>query len=370
MFIAFTLAGVMLAAYGLLTKVNRFTARYVEVDSPTGFVYDRITRLVWHRCPLGTSLESDAAGPLCRGDAAWVNVKLALAEEKHFSSFGQPWRLPTRAELESLSMAPKGCCHALDPIAFPVFEEPPERLVARDAMDRYAFHAIDRDEARRVSWRVDSATGQPLEEPLRQEAFIRMVRNASPEEIAALSFAWPLSHSDLARVDTRLKPQPHPRSAQFIEGRKAALLSGEIVTHSCNASQVDEWQRGCRDGVQSNLNARIRQGIEWAQAHKPNRSYDCKLEDPIANFGCWNHFRKHLGDVFPNLPEATTTAECQREARAAHDAGLNYEIALGTLWRAADLDVDLQACSLYDRTHAQRLKVKDRPGLVGGPSPY
>lgn len=368
--VALTLAGVALAVWSMLNKVHRFTARYVEVDFPTGFVYDRATQLVWHRCPLGTVLESDAAGPLCKGDAAWVNVKLALAEEKHFSSFGQSWRLPTLTELKTLSIAPNGCCHALDPVAFPVFEEPPERLVARDEMGRYAFHTANRDEAHRLSWRVDIATGQPIEEPLRQEAFVRLVRNATAEEMATLTLAWPLDHSQLSSVNARLQPQPRARSAQFIEGRNTALRGGQIVTNDCNTSQFDEWQRGCRDGVHANLNARIRQGLEWAKASRPAKNYDCQLDDPVANFGCWTYFRKHLGDVFPNLPEATTTAECQREAKAAHEIGLNQEIALGTLWRAADLDVDLQACEIYDRTHAQGLKVKDRPGLISGASPY
>jgi hypothetical protein len=348
----------------------------VAIPFPSGFVLDRATKLVWHRCPLGTSLESDAAGPLCRGDAEWLDMRFTLARAKHFSSYGDAWRLPTVDELKTLSVAPNRCCHALDPIAFPVFDEPAERLIARDEMARYAFHTATLDEARRLSWRVDSATGLPLEEPLRQEGFIRLVRNATPEELTMLAQARPLDRVQLSSVSARLKPQTRERSAPFIEGREAALRGGQIIDGECNTGSGDDRARGCREGIRANLNARYRQGIEWAKANQPAKSYHCKFDDPIATVGCRQYFRKYLGDVFPNLPEATTTAECEVEATAELQAGTDYGIATGAL---APRDMrrhllsnkgSLQDCSVYDRTHEQGLKVLNRPGYEGGPSPY
>lgn len=377
--IAITLAGAYRAKKALkgpgrsVASVSD-TSRYVAIEFPTGFVLDRETKLVWNRCPLGTTMGQDAAGPLCTGNAEWLNYKFAEATAKHFASYGDAWRLPTIDELRTLPTTDR-CCHTLDPIVFPIFQEPPDRPIPEALLKRYTFHSTNVDEQRRLSWRLDTASGKALEVALREEAFVRLVRNATEEELRTLARAQPIDQSGRALANTRLTPPARERSEAFLAARAEAVRGGEIKGHGCNAAYpLGDGLKGCLDGVKANLFTRLREGGLWADTHRPAKSYECTFEDPIANVGCREHFRKYLGDVFPNLPETTTTAECAREAEAEYTANLKYDEATGAnvLYKKRRLMMEgaMQNCSIYDATHARGEKVTGRAGYVGGPSPY
>ena len=172
--------------------------------------------------------------------------------------------------------------------------------------------------------RLDVATGKAQEIALREEAFVRLVRNATEEEIKSLSSARPIDQSGRVKVEAQLKPPARLRSDEYPAARDAAIKSGAIVKAGCNDSnQLGESLRGCMAGIEANVLTRFREGADWAEAHKPSRSYECSLDDPVANMGCFLHFRKYPGDVFPVLPE-TTTAECQLEAKTRADIGFKY----------------------------------------------
>lgn len=299
-FSALLIAAAAFAILGGLRKTQSFffgssadsSTRYVLLEFSAGMVLDRRTKLVWHRCPLGTTQDKDGVGPVCKGDAAWIDAQIAQSEERHFSQFGQPWRLPTVDELKGLSIAPDRCCYSLDPIAFPVMEEPPERVVGQG----HAFHTAGIDKARRLSWRVDAGSGRAVEEPLRQEAFVRLVRQATPEELSNSSTTKPIDRSQLASTEASLKPRPRPRSDWFVEGRNDAIRNGWVSGRDCTDIADDQRQRGCRDGVQANVNARMRQGVEWAKANQPARLDDCRLDDRLAIQGCQQYFHRYLSD--------------------------------------------------------------------------
>lgn len=95
---------------------------------------------------------------------------------------------------------------------------------------------------------------------------------------------------------------PQPRSEEYIAARDAAIRSGAIVKASCvDASQRKESDLGCREGIAANVLTRFREGADWAESHRPSKSYECTLDDPVADFGCCEHFRKYLGDVYPEV---------------------------------------------------------------------
>lgn len=299
----FTALLIVAAAFAILAGLRKFQGfffgssgndtRYVVLEFSSGMVLDRRTRLVWHRCPRGTELDKDGVGPLCKGDAAWIDTQFAQAEEKHFSQFGEPWRLPTVDELQGLSIAPDRCCHSLDPIAFPVMEEQPERIVGQGQ----AFHTAAIDKARRVSTRVDAGNGKSLEEPLRQEAYLRLVRQATPEELSNSSATKAIDRSHLDSSNASLKPRPRPRSDWFTEGRSDAISNGWLDGRDCSAIPDDQRQRGCREGVQANVNARMKPGVEWARANKPSSLGDCRLPDAYAMQGCRLYVYRYANDA-------------------------------------------------------------------------
>lgn len=348
-------------------------SRYVPLPFPDGFVLDRVTRLVWNRCPLGTQLGVDDAGPLCQGEADWLTYKFAEATAKRFASYGDAWRLPTIEELKTLPVTDR-CCHTLDPVVFPVMQDRPDRLTLAPLLNRYAFHSTNVDEGRRLSWRLDVATGQALEIALREEAFVRLVRNATEEELRTLANARPMDQSQRAKADTRLTPPPRPRSAAYLAARTQAIGSGAITGEGCNdVYRTGDELSGCLNGVQANVLTRYREGAQWADTHRPAGSYGCVLDDPVANMGCFQHFRKYLGDTFPDLPETTTTAECKREVDALFTIGGRYQQALhhrGSGREEIAKQGAMQSCRIYDEAHAEGKKVQGRPGLEGGPSPY
>ncbi len=292
--VALAILGGLKKAQAWLAGPRVDTSRYVVLDFSSGMVLDRKTRLVWHRCPKGTELGQDGVGPLCKGDAAWIDVDFGHAEEKHFSQFGEPWRLPTVDELQGLSVAaPDRCCYSLDPIAFPVMEEQPERIVGQG----HAFHTAAIDKARRVSTRVDIGNGRAVEEPLRQEAYLRLVRQATAEELSLWSSATKaIDRSQFKNAEASLKLRPRPRSDWFAEGRSDALHAGWLTGHECEAMADDQRKRGCREGVKANVNARLKQGVEWAQANKPASSEDCRLPDPYAVQGCQHYVYRYASD--------------------------------------------------------------------------
>ncbi|MGM9480612.1 Lcl domain-containing protein [Roseateles sp. NT4] len=295
---ALLIAAVAFAIFGGLRKVQSWflgtsdPSRYVLLEFPSGMVLDRKTQLVWHRCPKGTELDQDGVGPLCKGNADWVDVELAGSVEKHFSQYGEPWRLPSVDELKGLSIAPDRCCYSLDPIAFPVIEEQPERIVG----EGYAFHTAAIDKALRVSTRVDMSNGRTREEPLRQEAYLRLVRKATREELSSWSSTKAIDRSQFNSSNVSLKPRAHPRSNWFVEGRSDAIGNGWLNGRECSDITDNQRQRGCRDGVQANVNARLKQGVEWAKSYKPATTSDCSIPDPYAVQGCQQYVYRYVSD--------------------------------------------------------------------------
>lgn len=372
---------VVFISIGLLFGVRFFSektssaSRFTSLEFPDGFILDHKTKLVWQRCPLGTQLGRDKDGPLCQGDADWLNVKFSRATAERFAQYGDAWRLPTVDELRSISTTNKRC-YSLDPIAFPIFEEPAERPVLTSLLDRYSFHSSNVDERSKLSWRVDSASGKSLQEPLRTPAYTRLVRNVTQEELSNSGTNTRLDRSDLSRVEKRLGPPPVPRSTAYLEAHEQAVLSGKITGEDCQSlfSNESEKLRGCLSGIHTNINNKLREGAEYAAANKLRKSYECGFDDPVINIGCRDYFKQYLGDVWPSLPEETTTADCKLEVEAEFLANIRYDNATG--WgrgsgrRIQSMAGEIQLCSAYDEAHAKGLKVVDRPGFKGGPSPY
>jgi len=289
---AFAVFGGLKKAQSSLRGGSVDASRYVLLAFPSGMVLDRQTQLVWHRCPLGTQFHTDDVGPLCKGDAAWIDAEFAKAEEKHFSQFGEPWRLPTVDELKGLAVAPDRCCHSLDPIVFPVMQEQPEHIIGQGQ----AFHTAAIDKARRVSTRVDVGNGHTVEEPLRQEAYLRLVRQATPEELSGGSATVAIDRSRFKSSEASLQPRPRVYSDVFSAGRSEAKNAGWLTGEECEAMADDQRKRGCRDGVQANANALLKQGIEWAKANKPATTDDCRVAGPDLMEGCQYYVYRYISD--------------------------------------------------------------------------
>lgn len=179
--ITLLLAAVVVA--GLVATDARLaepSPRFERMPATPWLVLDRQLGLVWQRCPKGTQLVDDAANPQCTGKPDWLFTPWAEHEAQSISKPREQWRLPDVRELASLTDDSR-CCHALDPLAFPLFGVPSDGSWGGRV---FPFHTATAHASSDERWRVESLEGEVLPAVVKARAVLRLVRAATPQEMA------------------------------------------------------------------------------------------------------------------------------------------------------------------------------------------
>ncbi|HEY0955381.1 MAG TPA: DUF1566 domain-containing protein [Roseateles sp.] len=177
---ALALPAITATLVGIDARMAEPAARFQRLPATPWLVLDRQLGLVWQRCPRGTQLVDDAKQPQCTGKPERFLAQPAEWEAQRLSTPRETWRLPDVRELSSL-IDDRRCCHALDPIAFPVFGVPDDGAWGGRT---YPFHTATPHSQSDERWRVESLEGEVLPALVRARGLLRLVRTATPQEMA------------------------------------------------------------------------------------------------------------------------------------------------------------------------------------------
>lgn len=175
------LALAVAAAVGIDAWPTSPPPRFERLAATPWLVLDRQLGLVWQRCPRGTRLIDDARQPQCTGKPDWLLADPAAWEAQRIAMPREAWRLPEVRELASL-VDDSRCCHALDPLAFPLFGVPDDGSWGGRV---FPFHTASPRAQGGDHWRVESLEGEVKPVLLPQSpALLRLVRAATTAELA------------------------------------------------------------------------------------------------------------------------------------------------------------------------------------------
>lgn len=213
-------------------KLQKVAQRFELSDK--GYVLDKQQKIMWQRCALGRVWRSGA----CIGDAETMEFKLAhrAAKANEFAHYSD-WRLPTRAELESIILCSDKALHS-------------DAIVSEDCQRRYLpsvlpnafptgrrFWAASTAYTKELVWVANLQQGGMEPRALDALAAAVLVRNLHDDE----EYEMAVSSKDLASANSYLHYYPQGKYREKVLLKKRDFLlrnNSEVRSQGLNLATI------------------------------------------------------------------------------------------------------------------------------------